>query len=136
MIPAEVLRAIRNDLPMPVTIARLAPDGPYGKMSEGFFRFVCPRCRQIRATVNPKNNLAHCFCCHRNFNNIDLLLSLGYDFKKAVALLRKWLKEYKEGAGGPAVSENRPDRVRPERGNCAVSIGEILSGISESVGNG
>jgi len=42
MIPADVLRAIRNDLPMPVTIKKLARDGPYGKMSEGFFRFVCP----------------------------------------------------------------------------------------------
>ncbi|MFH1709165.1 MAG: hypothetical protein ABIF71_14775 [Planctomycetota bacterium] len=136
VIPAFVLRAIRNDLPMPVTIGCLAPDGPYGKMSECFFRFVCPHCRQIRATVNPKNNLAHCFCCHRNFNNIDLLLALGYDFIKAVALLWKWLKEYKAGAGGPGGSDHRRDLVRPERGNRTVSIGEILSGISESVGNG
>jgi len=84
MIPADVLRAIRNDLPMPVTIRFLGRDGPYGKISEGFFRFVCPYCHEIRATVNPKNNLAHCFCCQKNINNIDLLLSVGYDFLGAV----------------------------------------------------
>lgn len=86
MTPAELLRALRNDLPMPVTIRQLARDGPYAKVSEGFFRFVCPHCHQIRATVNPGNNLAHCFCCHRNINNIDLLLSLGYDFNPSLSL--------------------------------------------------
>jgi len=58
MIPADVLRALRNDLPIPVTIRYLGRDGPYGKMSEGFFRFVCPYCSEIKATVNPRNNLA------------------------------------------------------------------------------
>ena len=53
MIPANVLRALRNDLPMPVTIRYLGHDGPYGKLSEGFFRFVCPYCSEIKATVNP-----------------------------------------------------------------------------------
>ena len=44
-------------------------------MSEGYFRFVCPQCGEQRATVNPRNNLAHCFCCQMNWNNIDLLRS-------------------------------------------------------------
>ena len=48
----------------------------------------------MRATVNPKNNLAHCFCCQKNWNNIDLLLNLGYDFRPAVALLERWLTQY------------------------------------------
>ena len=46
------------------------------------------------ATVNPRNNLAHCFCCKKNLNNIDLLITLGYDFCSAVALLIRWLNEY------------------------------------------
>lgn len=94
MIDADLLRRIRNDLPMPVTIAALGREGPPAKMSEGYFRFVCPNCGEQRATVNPRNNLAHCFCCKKNLNNIDLLIELDYDFLAAVALLERWLKEH------------------------------------------
>ena len=94
MIPADLLRRLRNDLPMPVTVATLGRDGPPSKIIEGYFRFLCPNCGEMRATVNPRTNLAHCFCCQRNFNNIDLLIALGYDFRTAVALLERWLKRY------------------------------------------
>ena len=94
MISADLLRRIRNDLPMPVTIAALGREGPPGKTSEGYFRFVCPRCGEMRATVNPRNNLAHCFYCQKNLNNIDLLITLGYDFRAAVTLLQRWLNQY------------------------------------------
>ena len=94
MIDADLLRRIRNDLPMPVTIAALGREGPPAKMSEGYFRFVCPNCGEQRATVNPRNNLAHCFCCKKNLNNIDLLIELDYDFLAAVAMLERWLKEH------------------------------------------
>jgi len=94
MIPADLLRRLRNDLPMPVTIANLGRKGPPSKMSEGYFRFLCPNCGEMRATVNPKNNLAHCFYCQQQFNNIDLLIALGYRFHSAVALLESWLNRY------------------------------------------
>lgn len=94
MIDAELLRRLRNDLPMPVTIAALGRDGPPAKISEGYFRFVCPNCGEMRATVNPRNNLAHCFCCKKNLNNIDLLIELDYDFRSAVALLERFLNEH------------------------------------------
>ena len=94
MIAADLLRRLRNDLPMPVTIAALGREGPPCKISEGYFRFVCPRCGELRATVNPRNNLAHCFCCQKNSNNIDLLLTLDYSFLAAVGLLEGWLKQY------------------------------------------
>ena len=94
MIDAELLRRIRNDLPMPVAIAALGREGPPSKMSAGYFRFLCPRCGDMRATVNPRNNLAHCFCCKKNLNNIDLLLTLDYDFVSAVKLLERWLNEH------------------------------------------
>jgi hypothetical protein len=94
MISADLLRRIRNDLPMPVAIAALGREGPPAKMSEGYFRFVCPRCGEMRATVNPRNNLAHCFSCQKNLNNIDLLLTLDYDFLDAVKLLQRWLEQY------------------------------------------
>jgi DNA primase len=44
--------------------------------------------------VNPRNNLAHCFGCDENLNNIDLLRTLGYSFPEAVALLERWLTEF------------------------------------------
>jgi DNA primase len=94
MIDKELLRQIRNDLPMPVTIAALGCDGPPSKMSEGYYRFLCPRCGEMRATVNPRNNLAHCFSCKKNLNNIDLLITLGYDFQSAVRILEGWLKRH------------------------------------------
>jgi hypothetical protein len=94
MVTKDLLRQLRNDLPMPVTIAALGREGPPGKISEGYFRFVCPGCGEMRATVNPRNNLAHCFCCQKNWNNIDLLLALGYDFRAAVSLLERWLNQY------------------------------------------
>jgi DNA primase len=96
MIDAELLRRIRNDLPMSVTIAALGRDGPPSKMSGGHFRFLCPHCGDLQATVNPRNNLAHCFNCKKNLNNIDLLMTLGYDFKTAVAVLRQLLERYQD----------------------------------------
>ena len=101
-------------------------------MIEGFFRFVCPYCHEIRAAVNPRNNLAHCFCCQKNINNIDLLLSIGYDFKSAVALLRKWLDEYK--VNGPHASENEERFYRSDCKNRPMKLAQILSSFLESVG--
>ena len=40
MTAPDLLRRIRNDLPMRVTIAALGADGPPSKMSDGSFRFV------------------------------------------------------------------------------------------------
>jgi hypothetical protein len=94
VITAKLLRRLRNDLPMRVTIASLGREGPPGKVIEGYFRFCCPNCGEMRATVNPRNNLAHCFCCKKNLNNIDLLRTLEYDFVAAVGMLERWLKEY------------------------------------------
>src|SRR5271156_6041804 len=94
MIDADLLRRIRNDLPMPVTIAALGRDGPPSKISGGYYRFLCPHCGDMQATVNPRNNLAHCFSCKKNLNNIDLLILLEYDFRSAVTLLEQWLTQY------------------------------------------
>ena len=44
--------------------------------------------------MNPNNNLAHCFKCHKNLNNIDLLIAQGHNFLSAVEILEKWLKMY------------------------------------------
>ncbi len=108
MLSPDLLRRIRNDLPMAVTIAALGRDGPPSKMSEGYFRFLCPHCSEMRATVNPRNNLAHCFCCQKNLNNIDLLLTMDYDFRAAVTLLERWLKQYQAEQGRKKAPASRP----------------------------
>ena len=99
MFSADLLRRIRNDLPMPATIAALGRDGPPSKMSEGYFRFLCPHCGEMRATVNPRTNLAHCFTCQKNLNNIDLLITLDYNFRSAVILLERWLNQHEAQQG-------------------------------------
>jgi len=108
MITKDLLRAIRNDLPMKLTITRLGCHGPLAKQSDGYFRFQCPYCGELRATVNPRNNLAHCFSCGKNVNNIDLLLLQGHEFLLAVEILRGWLEQYQRDLGrsnSPAQSE-------------------------------
>lgn len=99
MIDKDLLRRLRNDLPMPVAIAALGSDGPPSKTGDGYYRFLCPRCGDLRATVNPRNNLAHCFSCSKNLNNIDLLITLGYDFRTAVAVLERLLQRYEAMQG-------------------------------------
>ena len=86
-------------LPMKLTIVRLRQHGPIAKQSDGYFRFECPRCGELRATVNPRNNLAHCFSCGENFNNIDLMTIQGYDFLPAVDILKHWLADYQHDLG-------------------------------------
>ena len=98
MASPELLRRIRNDLPMAVTIAALGRDGPPSKLRDRRFVFLCPRCREMLAAVNPRNNLAHCFACHKNLNNIDLLRTLGHDFRSAVALLERWLNQHQRNS--------------------------------------
>lgn len=94
MVSADLLRRLRNDLPMSVTISALGREGPPSKMRDGRFVFLCPSCGDMLVAVNPRNNLAHCFGCGKNLNNIDLLLSLDYNFADAVALLKSWLRLY------------------------------------------
>ncbi|MDX1927787.1 MAG: hypothetical protein SFV81_14790 [Pirellulaceae bacterium] len=102
MITRDLLRAIRNDLPMRLTIVRLGRFAPIAKQSDGYFRFQCPSCSELRATVNPKNNLAHCFSCKKNFNNIDLMMIQGHEFVVAVDILKNWLEEYLRNLGRPS----------------------------------
>jgi hypothetical protein len=65
MIEKDRIRRIRNDLPMPITIAALGRDGPPTKRRDGRLFFLCPHCSDMQMLVNPRNNLAHCFVCHK-----------------------------------------------------------------------
>lgn len=95
MYSPDRLRRLRNELPMRAVIAALDRDGPPSKIRDGRLVFLCPWCGEMLVAVNPRNNLAHCFGCARNFNNIDLLLALDYDFCGAVSALEAWLEQYR-----------------------------------------
>jgi DNA primase len=105
MFTADLLRRVRNELPMWAVIAALARDGPPSKVRDGRFVFLCPWCGEMLVVVNPRNNLAHCFGCGRNFNNIDLLLSCDYDFRSAVVQLEAWLDQYLSKRSGNRTTE-------------------------------
>ena len=63
------------------------------KMSEGYFRFLCPVCSEFNTATNPKTNLARCFRCKRNFNPIDMVMVVdGCDFLTAVDYLEQFLR--------------------------------------------
>jgi hypothetical protein len=102
VVPADRLRRLRNDLPMAVAIAALGRDGPPSKARDGRLVFLCPRCGEMLAAINPRNNLAHCFACHANINNLDLLLAAGHDFRSAVAVLERWLARHESRRPPPA----------------------------------
>jgi DNA primase len=109
MITKELLYALRNELPMRLTVTRLGRFGPIAKQVDGYFRFQCPECKELRVTVNPSNNLAHCFCCSKNFNNIDLMMLLGHEFKPAVSILENWLRQYRRDQGRPKTDNDDND---------------------------
>jgi DNA primase len=82
----DKLRMLRNDIP----IARIISDFlrlPC-KVSEGYFRFLCPLCSEFNTAANPKTNLARCFRCQKNFNPIDMVMTVRCcNFREAVDLI-------------------------------------------------
>jgi hypothetical protein len=74
-IPVDML--IRDQLQIP------------SKIRDGFFCFLCPICNEFQTAVNPNTNLARCFRCERNFNTIDLVMTVrGCGFKDSVLFLK------------------------------------------------
>jgi len=49
------LQRLRNDIPVDFVIADLLKQP--NKISEGYFRFLCPNCGEFNTAVNPKTNL-------------------------------------------------------------------------------
>lgn len=124
MITRELLRLLRNDLPMAYTLKRLGDRAPANKIVEGRCRFVCLYCGEWEATVNPRNNLAHCFNCRKNTNNIDLLVELDHNFLQAVETLKHWLKLYQKERLSTAQVERKQRRERQIKQ--AQTINQIL----------
>lgn len=87
--PRELFE-LRNAIPVDMLIK----DGLQipSKISDGIFRFLCPICNEFQTSVNPATNLARCFRCERNFNTIDLVMSVRRSgFKESVLFLKPML---------------------------------------------
>lgn len=87
----EFLFKVRNSINLEAVISEVLEIHSFTE--NGIFRFRCSNCRTLSATVNSKNNLARCFSCCKNFNNIDLVIKeKNIKFKSAVDLLVKFQK--------------------------------------------
>ncbi len=66
------------------------------KVSEGYFRFLCPICKEFQTGTKSQTNLARCFRCERNFNTIDfVLICEGQSFVDAVRFLQIFYSKIK-----------------------------------------
>jgi hypothetical protein len=82
----ETLRRLRNNIPIAILIADIL-ELPH-KTTDGYFRFLCPLCDGFDTATNPKTNLARCFTCQKNFNPIDLTMTVKrQNFRDAVKFL-------------------------------------------------
>lgn len=60
------------------------------KVTEGKYRFLCPRCGNFDTALNEQNNLSRCFGCEKNFNCVDLLIEYKkITFVDSVKLLQQ-----------------------------------------------
>ena len=89
---ADFLRYLRNDIPINCVITNgLNLEVKYcGKR----LRFRCPVCYNFHTATNPETNLARCFDCKKNFNPIDLVISVGNcSFVDAVDILKDMIPQ-------------------------------------------
>jgi hypothetical protein len=83
----ETLRSLRNGIPIAILIADIL-ELPC-KTADGYFRFLCPLCGGFDTATNPRTNLARCFTCQKNFNPIDITMSVKrQNFREAVQFLQ------------------------------------------------
>lgn len=89
----EFLFSLRNHIPIKELIKHHLhlPS----KTTDQVFRFQCPKCHEFQTAINYRANLARCFLCSTNFNNIDLvMIDRQVDFLKAVEILKILLRVY------------------------------------------
>ncbi len=90
--PPDMLKKLRNDIPINLVITNVLKLPT--KMSEGYFRFLCPICSDFNTATNPKINLARCFPCQKNFNPIDMVMTVkNVNFRNAVDYLTTILRK-------------------------------------------
>jgi DNA primase len=106
------LRELRNRIEMIPLIAEVLE--LIYKTHDGRFRFMCPLCHDFDTAVNLDTNLARCFRCQRNFNPIDMIMTVKhYSFMQAVHFLQPILEHLLARAGNRPSLQHAPTRRRP-----------------------
>ena len=84
---ANLLRMLRNQIPIDEVITDLL--NLKLRNVNAILRFRCPLCHNFHTATNHDTNLARCFDCQKNFNPIDLVMTVGKcSFVDAVQLLK------------------------------------------------
>lgn len=119
----QELYSLRNHIPVDKVIEKLKI--PF-KISEGYFRFCCPVCKEFNTAVNPKTNLARCFLCKKNYNTIDMVMKMQrLSFVNSVKFLQKFNVPI-EHSSTPMPVDNSNKKVQKH----PVSIGSILENMN------
>jgi len=83
---ADFLRMLRNQIPIDAVICNLL--NLELRNDHQILRFRCPLCANFHTATNHKTNLARCFDCTKNFNPIDLVMTVANcGFLDAVKIL-------------------------------------------------
>jgi DNA primase len=78
---------LRNQIPIDEVITDLL--NLKVRNVNAILRFRCPLCHNFHTATNHDTNLARCFDCQKNFNPIDLVMTVGKcSFVDAVQLLK------------------------------------------------
>lgn len=103
---ADELFELRNAIPIDTLIKELLAIP--SKTSEGFLRFLCPKCHEFQTATNSSTNLARCFLCEENFNPIDLVMIVkasgfieSVTYLKGVLDQKRRVHEMLSGIGSP-----------------------------------
>lgn len=84
---ADFLRILRNQISIDTVIVDLLNLEVRNKNK--MLRFRCPLCYGFHTAINTETNLARCFDCQKNFNPIDLVMTVGKcGFIDAVEILK------------------------------------------------
>ena len=84
---ANLLRRLRNQIPIDAVIVDLL--NLEVKNDHTILRFRCPLCYNFHTATNHETNLARCFDCQKNFNPIDMVMTVGKcGFLDAVEILK------------------------------------------------
>jgi len=83
----DFLRMLRNQIPINEVIIDLL--NLKLRTVNAILRFRCPLCGNFHTATKHETNLARCFDCQKNFNPIDLVMTVGKcSFVDAVELLK------------------------------------------------
>ena len=83
----DFLRMLRNQIPINEVIIDLL--NLEVRNDHELLRFRCPLCYNFHTATNYQTNLARCFDCKKNFNPIDLVITVAHcGFLDAVKILK------------------------------------------------